>query len=174
MSDPRPHFLQPTPAAADPEAAEGFGNVLHNIRRLIAEDDALSAARDRLQALRDRVAQEDGGEFLARRHGGNPALARQLAGVDRAAPAASPAEPPAADDGWPLGTLANAPDAPRPVAAKPARPQNDLARRMGSLFDEIDEDEIIDAAPLKLAPEARLVLATRSRTRLRRERSSTC
>lgn len=54
--------------------SEDIGDVLSAIRRLIAEDEALSAERE---GRRSAIA-EDGGDFLARRHGGNAALARQL------------------------------------------------------------------------------------------------
>lgn len=59
--------------------SEDIGDVLSAIRRMIAEDDALSSTRDRLQAERDALdtliqsnaIQEDAGDFLARRYGGD-------------------------------------------------------------------------------------------------------
>ena len=65
---------------ADPwtEAAPGpddLADVLNAIRRLLAEDEAGKAAR----APRPDVIDEDAAEFLARRHGGNAALARNMA-----------------------------------------------------------------------------------------------
>ena len=122
--------------------SEDLGETLYNIRRMIAEDDALAAARDRLQLLRDQVEHEDSAEFLARRHGGNAALARQLAGAEIASDLMGPAPvaDPAPVDAWPLGSLANAPDAPRPVPLRPEPARNDLPRRLGSLFDELADD----------------------------------
>lgn len=153
MSDPR--FR---PAAA--HTPEEFGDVLHNIRRLIAEDEALSAARDRLEQARSQVRHEDPADFLARRYGGNAALARQLATAEApardlgagsaqsphpmqpspatAAPTVTPLPVPAPaqvgsdPDTWPLGAMANAPEAPRP--------RNDLAMRLGSLFQEMEDE----------------------------------
>lgn len=125
--------------------SEDLGETLCNIRRMIAEDDALAAARDRLQMLRDQVAHEDPAEFLARRHGGNAALARQLAGAEMASDlveGAATATEPLVKDEWPLGRLANAPDAPRPKLARAESARNDLPRRLGSLFDELSEDFI--------------------------------
>ncbi|TBN36562.1 hypothetical protein EYE42_15460 [Paracoccus subflavus] len=62
--------------------SEDIGDVLSAIRRMIADDDALSHARDRVRSERTsglaEVIPDDAGEFLARRHGGNAALARQM------------------------------------------------------------------------------------------------
>ncbi|MTD99254.1 hypothetical protein GIY56_03015 [Paracoccus sp. YIM 132242] len=58
--------------------SEDIGDVLSAIRRMIADDDALSTARDRIRAGRSDLVQDDAGEFLARRYGGNAALARQM------------------------------------------------------------------------------------------------
>jgi hypothetical protein len=74
--------------------SEDIGDVLTAIRRMIADDDALSSARDSIQAERNGLVQDDAGEFLARRYGGNAALARQM--VETAArpvPAAAAREP---------------------------------------------------------------------------------
>lgn len=74
--------------------SEDIGDVLTAIRRMIADDDALSSARDSIQAERNGLVQDDAGEFLARRYGGNAALARQM--VETAArpvPAAAAPEP---------------------------------------------------------------------------------
>ncbi|WP_304616901.1 hypothetical protein [Paracoccus sp. (in: a-proteobacteria)] len=123
--------------------SDDLGETLYNIRRMIAEDDALAAARDRLQLLRDQVEHEDSAEFLARRHGGNAALARQLAGAEIVSDlmgGATTTTNPLPSDQWPLGTLANAPDAPRPTLARAEPARNDLPRRLGSLFDELTED----------------------------------
>ena len=54
--------------------SEDIGDVLTAIRRMIADDDALSSARDSIQAERNGLVQDDAGEFLARRYGGNAAL----------------------------------------------------------------------------------------------------
>lgn len=96
--------------------SEDIGDVLSAIRRMIAEDEALSSTRDRLRAERDALdslihsdaMHEDAGEFLARRYGGNAALARQLAG------AADPSPANVVEESWPLGDSANASDAARP------------------------------------------------------------
>ncbi|WEF23636.1 hypothetical protein [Paracoccus sp. S3-43] len=58
--------------------SEDIGDVLSAIRRMIADDDALSSARDNIRAERSSLVQDDAGEFLARRYGGNAALARQM------------------------------------------------------------------------------------------------
>lgn len=74
--------------------SEDIGDVLTAIRRMIADDDALSSARDSIRAERNGLVQDDAGEFLARRYGGNAALARQM--VETAArpvPAAAAPEP---------------------------------------------------------------------------------
>ncbi|WP_347139738.1 hypothetical protein [Paracoccus sp. SSK6] len=78
--------------------SEDIGDVLSAIRRMIADDDALSTARDGVRDDRNGLVQDDAGEFLARRYGGNAALARQLVGsAGRPAPvAAEPAKAPAA------------------------------------------------------------------------------
>ena len=105
--------------------SEDIGDVLTAIRRLIAEDEALSAARDRVMDDRSGnpgIIDEDSAEFLARRHGGNAAMARKLArrrfGV---------AEPAGNDDAWPLGPTANGPDAARPRPIMPETPPSDPA-----------------------------------------------
>lgn len=73
--------------------SEDIGDVLTAIRRMIADDDALSSARDRIRAERSGLVQDDAGDFLARRYGGNAALARQMvAQAARPAPAPTPAE----------------------------------------------------------------------------------
>lgn len=129
MADPRN-------AQSASRLSEDIGDVLNAIRRMIAEDDALSTTRERLIAERDALdslVQEDAGEFLARRYGGNAALARRLAGITE-----SPVEgPDPAEESWPLGDRANAPDAMQPTqlasvnTPEPERrdqPRNDLAR----------------------------------------------
>lgn len=96
--------------------SEDIGDVLSAIRRMIAEDEALSSTRDKLRAERDALdslihsdaMHEDAGEFLARRYGGNAALARQLAGATDQSPANM------GEESWPLGESANATDAARP------------------------------------------------------------
>lgn len=122
--------------------SEDIGDVLSAIRRLIAEDEALSLARDRIgagHADARRAIDEDAAEFLARRHGGNAALARRMAtgsepqnGYDRPADLAKAISP---DDdmavnqptengdlAWPLGDAANAPGAARPRPVVPETP----------------------------------------------------
>lgn len=80
--------------------SEDIGDVLSAIRRMIADDDALSSARDGIRAGRSGLVQDDAGEFLARRYGGNAALARQMVetaeAVRPAAPVAAPAPAPVA------------------------------------------------------------------------------
>lgn len=71
MADPRP-----SQNAA--RLSEDIGDVLTAIRRMIADDDALSSARDNIRSERTGLVQDDAGEFLARRYGGNAALARQM------------------------------------------------------------------------------------------------
>lgn len=76
--------------------SEDIGDVLTAIRRMIADDDALSSARDSIRAERGGLVQDDAGEFLARRYGGNAALARQMvekAGRPVATPVAAEPEP---------------------------------------------------------------------------------
>ncbi|MCF3972903.1 hypothetical protein [Paracoccus salsus] len=106
--------------------SEDIGDVLGAIRRLIAEDESLGAARDRLngdrRALSDTI-NEDAGEFLARRYGGNAALARRLAHAP-SDEQASMAEAGTGDE-WPLGDIANAPSAARP---KPVVPETPIAQ----------------------------------------------
>ena len=72
--------------------SEDIGDVLTAIRRMIADDDALSSARDNIRSGRGDVVRDDAGEFLARRYGGNAALARQMV-ESVARPAPSPVEP---------------------------------------------------------------------------------
>ena len=73
--------------------SEDIGDVLTAIRRMIADDDALSSARDSIRADRTGLVQDDAGEFLARRYGGNAALARQMVGT-----AVRPAPAPAVEE----------------------------------------------------------------------------
>ncbi|WP_374301902.1 hypothetical protein [Paracoccus sp. (in: a-proteobacteria)] len=74
--------------------SEDIGDVLTAIRRMIADDDALSTARDHIRAKHKGVVQDDAGDFLARRHGGNAALARQMVESSvRPLPSPVPAEP---------------------------------------------------------------------------------
>lgn len=70
---------------ADPRASqnaarlsEDIGDVLTAIRRMIADDDALSSARERVRVERTDLIQDSAGDFLARRYGSNAALARQM------------------------------------------------------------------------------------------------
>ncbi|MBC9247288.1 hypothetical protein H4P12_11330 [Paracoccus sp. 11-3] len=96
--------------------SEDIGDVLSAIRRMIAEDEALNSTRDRLRAERDALdslihsdtLHEDAGEFLARRYGGNAALARKMVGATDPRPAN------VIEESWPLGDSANASDAARP------------------------------------------------------------
>lgn len=74
--------------------SEDIGDVLTAIRRMIADDDALSSARDNIRSGRGDVVRDDAGEFLARRYGGNAALARRMVeSVARPAPASVEPEP---------------------------------------------------------------------------------
>ncbi|WCR09950.1 hypothetical protein JHW45_12835 [Paracoccus stylophorae] len=124
---------------ASPNAArlsEDIGDVLSAIRRLIAEDEGLTPPRDRPDTPPDApTIDEDAGEFLARRHGGNAALARRLVGDGDAAGRAlqRPADLAAAlcrasdaagqdGDPWPLGQAANDPGAARPRPVIPETP----------------------------------------------------
>lgn len=153
--------------------SEDIGDVLNAIRRMIAEDDALSTARERLIAERDALdslVQEDAGEFLARRYGGNAALARRLAGITetQTAEQSDPAEPAPAEELWPFGDRANAADAAQPVVPEQARPydrqdqpRNDLARILSAGMApqdvSVDQQDAVDAAlpgPAANVPEA--------------------
>ena len=153
--------------------SEDIGDVLSTIRRLIAEDEALSTARDRLHATRAAAAratapdpapisalpscgviEDDTGEFLARRYGGNAALARRLASrlavADVPGGATAPCAATSAEPEWPLGERANAPGAARPAVAPlrldtPAEPSP--AERFAALLD--DEDAFAEAFELK-------------------------
>ncbi len=145
MADPRN-------AQSASRLSEDIGDVLNAIRRMIAEDDALGTARERLIAERDALdslVQEDAGEFLARRYGGNAALARRLAGITEQ----QVEEPAAAEEGWPFGERANAADAVRPSVATPAetverdeQPRNDLARILSAGIAQQDRGTAADAA----------------------------
>ncbi|MFV0384577.1 hypothetical protein [Paracoccus sp. (in: a-proteobacteria)] len=68
--------LHPNSAA---RLSEDIGDVLTAIRRLIADDEALTAIRATVPAPHADVVDEDAAEFLARRYGGDAALARRLA-----------------------------------------------------------------------------------------------
>lgn len=112
--------IAPTRPSAQ-HISEDIGDVLGAIRRLIAEDEALVSARDRLKgAGASHLAEvpadpeaEDPAETLARRYGGNAALARQLAHLHDDLDFSAQGD----DGGWPLGALANGPEAARPTLA---------------------------------------------------------
>lgn len=133
MSEPKP-----TQNAA--RLSEDIGDVLSAIRRMIAEDEAQADGYGR----HDRANDTDAGDFLARRHGGNAALARRLAGTESATATPyghprGPAEDLARgrDDDWPLGPFANSPAAARPLAGVspdlPSAPNVSPARRSAGL-----------------------------------------
>lgn len=125
-------MAEPTPKNAA-RLSQDIGDVLSAIRRLIAEDEALVAARDRLS--RDpapRVIQEDSAEFLARRYGGNAGLARKLAGLSTPSPEAN--------DEWPLGDRANGDQATRPsgtILRHDFAPHPEVAPRHGKPADRL-------------------------------------
>lgn len=104
--------------------SDDIGEVLSAIRRMIADDDALSHARNRLRAdgnaRTDDVVQVDAAEFLARRHGGQAALARQM--VENGPRAASAFARPGDRTAVPRFILRKGPAAipPEPEAAPPA------------------------------------------------------
>lgn len=58
--------------------SEEIGDVLSAIRRMIADDEALAAAHAPAPSDGAGLVQDDAGEFLARRYGGNAALARRM------------------------------------------------------------------------------------------------
>lgn len=141
-------MAEPTPQSAA-RLSEDINDVLGAIRRLIADDEALNSTRDRLRGMgqgAERLIDEDGAEFLARRYGGNAELARNL--VQRACPAEAAPEP---GTDWPLGKIANAPSAARPKPAEARihrhldaesagdnsagsdKPRNDLVRALAGL-----------------------------------------
>lgn len=131
--------------------SEDIGDVLTAIRRLIAEDEALSAARDRLIEDREsasRVIDEDSAEFLARRHGGNAALARQLA---RSRFGDAAVEPEA--EGWPLGQAANGADAARPRPIMPETPPEPPQRpdEAGRVVRHADTEAVAELPGSELA-----------------------
>lgn len=68
--------VQHTPAT---RLSEDINDVLAAIRKLIAEDEAMLASREQSLVEDDSVVDEDAAEFLARRYGGDAALARRLA-----------------------------------------------------------------------------------------------
>ncbi|WP_295042428.1 hypothetical protein [uncultured Paracoccus sp.] len=120
--------------------SEDIGDVLSAIRRMIADDDALSSARDNIRAERTGLVQDDAGEFLARRYGGNAALARKLVQTTVRTP-----EPPAPA---PIPEAASAPAVPQFILrAKPELVQpvaNVSPLRLGA-ERRVDEPEV--AAP---------------------------
>lgn len=175
-------MAEPTPQSAA-RLSEDIGDVLTAIRRLIADDEALSKSRDKLRSDRSAAIDEDAAEFLARRYGGNAALARRLARHDGE-------DAPRDGDHWPLGRLANNPTAARPHAERAAAaqirrheepdgagkapsandgqpPQNDLARTLAALSrcDAIEDQpfqsgsaahqEAAPRTPLRLEPARR-------------------
>lgn len=167
MADPR--RIIPTRPSAQ-RLSDDIGDVLTAIRRLIAEDEALVSARDRLQQARGdappqltevpKPEAEDPAEQLARRYGGNAALARQLAhlhdDLDLGAAPEGQAESALADEdanaAWPLGPFANDPEAARPrlveqplaneINDDPADPGADFEQMLGELDEAAPEDLI--------------------------------
>ena len=157
MAEPR-RIIPSRPSAQ--RLSDDIGDVLGAIRRLIAEDEALTSARDRLHDLRDRQPMAlraidntppDPGEALARRHGGNAALARALAGLSETRDLAeSVADVQTADAPPP-----DLPDAPADDfaalmadadhGAQNDLAQNDLARRLSATFTSDG-----DSGPLRL------------------------
>lgn len=121
MADPR--RIIPTRPSAQ-RLSDDIGDVLTAIRRLIAEDEALVSARDRVQQARGEASlqlaevpisdPEDPAELLARRYGGNAALARQLAHLHDDLDFGAAPQAAGDDAAWPLGPFANSPEAARP------------------------------------------------------------
>lgn len=143
MAEPR-RIIPSRPSAQ--RLSDDIGDVLGTIRRLIAEDEALSSARDRLRDLRDRqpaplraidsaTPSPDPGEAIAHRHGGNAALARALAGLSRDLPESAASEPmttaPEADA---APDLPDADDFAALMSNADHGAQNDLARRLSATF----------------------------------------
>ena len=153
MAEPR-RIIPSRPSAQ--RLSDDIGDVLGTIRRLIAEDEALSSARDRLRDLRDRppaplraidsaTPPPDPGEAIARRHGGNAALARALAGLSRDLPesAASETDTPDLPDMDGFAAL---------MADADHGTQNDLARRLSATFPaDRDSGPLRLEQPLSLA-----------------------
>lgn len=124
--------------------SEDIGDVLSAIRRMIADDDALSDARDRVRSERSGLIQDDAGDFLARRYGGDAALARQMVQT-----AARPAPATLADDSEARPAIpqfilrpAPAPAAAKGVVAKAPAP--------------VSETPLAEVAPLRLGAERRI------------------
>lgn len=138
--------------------SEDIGDVLSAIRRLIAEDEAVASTHDARDGVGTAI-DEDAGDFLARRYGGNSALARRLAGtgegdagiyrrparlaevIDDDNDRAGNSEP------WPLGQLANGPGAARPVPPVPEtpmpsvpKPPHRILRHEGATDARAEED----------------------------------
>ncbi|MFC3629950.1 hypothetical protein ACFOM8_10890 [Paracoccus angustae] len=101
--------------------SEDIGDVLSAIRRMIADDDALSTARDGIRSGRTNLVQDDAGEFLARRYGGNAALARQMVeGAESVRPAVSA-------DPAPLPEPGNVPQVPAFILRTATQPAANVA-----------------------------------------------
>lgn len=113
--------------------SEDIGDVLTAIRRMIADDDALSSARAGSHAGHPATVQDDAGEFLARRYGGNAALARQM--VDRAARPVPAVAPPAMS----------------PAAEPPSQPIRQTVLRTGAEAAQVSIN-----VPLRLEAERRV------------------
>lgn len=179
-------MAEPRPSQNAARLSEDIGDVLSAIRRLIAEDEALTTARDRLSAERGDAAttiDEDAGDFLARRYGGNSALARDLA-LSRKGDAgyqqpqhlaeAVVRSGDEAEEVWPLGDAANGPDAVRPrvdadrpitrhetpasSADQPDHPahRNDLVRTLSALTAQAADDQ----AAVPMIPRLRPIAPT--------------
>lgn len=124
--------------------SEDIGDVLSAIRRMIADDDALSDARDRVRSERSGLIQDDAGDFLARRYGGDAALARQMVQT-----AARPAPATLADDSEARPAI---PQFILRAAPAPAAAKGFVAKAPAP----VSETPLAEVAPLRLGAERRI------------------
>lgn len=133
--------LTPQPSAA--RLSEDIGDVLSAIRRLIAEDEALSTAREHREEERiahfaaQPAVRTAGGDVLAERYGGNAALARRMAlGMGPRRPQA--VEPVDGESGTDVAARRHADEAINALTAPEPHPFEAV---IGAMADEAIEDD---------------------------------